>query len=257
MKKQLETTTIFLLAFVAFALAAFIPAQVQALPTLQLDIANGVYDPVSKTIVSSADKFTLYAFLLPGKTQAPVTGAYYISAALVATNGKTIGAGNFGSFSFNGVQKNVTNDMVFGTPPLEANLAFDPGDLSKHGIYPTYFNEFSFKFNSNNETAQYNTQDRAKAGTPINIAPNPNNGNMYYAAFSVDTTLLAPGYAIHFDLYNEKVRRGDTDVNLFAPFSHDAQSRAKVPEPATALLIGAGFAGLWLHGKKQKGTSKN
>ncbi len=243
----------FLLAFVVFTLVSFIPAQVHALPTLQLDIANGVYDLASETIVSSADKFTLYAFLLSGKTQAPVTGTYYISAALVATNGGAIGAGNFGSFSFNGVQKNVTSDMVYGVPPLEANLSFDSGDLSKHGIFPTYFNEFSFKFNSNNKTARYNTQDRAKAGTPINIAPNLNNGNMYYAAFTVDTTLLAPGYAIHFDLYNEKVKCGDKDINLFAPFSHDAQSGAKkVPEPSTVMLIGAGFAGLWLVGRKRK-----
>ncbi len=156
MKKQLRTTTIFLLAFFALTLVSFIPTQVHALPTLQLDIANGVYDPVSQTIVSSADQFTLYAYLLPGKTQAPVTGTYYISAALIAPQGGTMGPG-LGSFSFNGVQKNVTSDIVFGVPPLEANLSFDSGDLSKHGIFPTYFNEFSFKFNSNNKTAHNTT----------------------------------------------------------------------------------------------------
>lgn len=240
-----------LLASFALTLVLFRPVEVHALPTLQLDIANGVYDPLSKTIVSTADQFTLYAYLLPGNAKATITDTYYISAALVATNGGAMGPG-LGSFSFNGVQKNVTSDMVFGVPPLEVNLAFDSGDLSKHGIFPTYFNEFSFRFNSNNKTARYNTKDRAVNGNPINIAPNPVGGNMYYAAFTVDTTLLAPGYAIHFDLYNEKVKCGDTDIKLFAPFSHDAQSRAKVPEPNTVMLIGAGFAGLWLYGRKRK-----
>ncbi len=70
---------------------------------------------------------------------------------------------------------------------------------------------------------------------------------MYYAAFDMDVSGLAEGYGLHFDLYNEKVKSGDTDVVKFAPFSHDAAyapASAPVPEPATVFLLGSGLIGL-------------
>ena len=52
-----------------------------AVPTLQLDIGGGVYDPDTESIVSTSGLFTLYAILHPGGASTLST-TYYISAAL-------------------------------------------------------------------------------------------------------------------------------------------------------------------------------
>jgi PEP-CTERM motif-containing protein len=55
--------------------------------------------------------------------------------------------------------------------------------------------------------------------------------------------------AKYFDLYNTALKKGDEDVTEFAPFSHDAESRAatplqRVPEPNTVTLLATGGLGL-------------
>ncbi len=70
----------------------------------------------------------------------------------------------------------------------------------------------------------------------------------------VDTSLLDSDYAIHFDLYNTKLKsNGDIDVTQFAPFSHDAQGCTNcVPvsdsEPSTLILLSPVLVslGLWV-----------
>lgn len=216
-----------------------------ALPNLQLDIGGGTYDYSSETIISTGNSFTLYA-LLDTSRRTPVTDTYYISAALTP---KTATATSAGSFIFNGQTINATGDMKYGVPPLESNLGADSGDLSPHGIFSTYFTEFAFKFDPNKQIAEYNSQDRAQDGGTI-----PTTGTGLYAmTFNVDLTSLADGYGIHFDLYSEKGRCGDLDINQFAPFSHDAEGtkNAPVPEPGTIVLLGAGFLGLAAFGRKK------
>jgi hypothetical protein len=140
---------------------------------------------------------------------------------------------------------NVTSDTTYGVPPIELNgtAGHDAGDLPQHGIYETYFSEFSFRFSPADQTDEYNTQDNP--GT----VPTPGSG-MYWAAFSIDAANLDADYALHFDLYSEefisRTHRGtvtwDADVDQFAPFSHDAQSgKAPLPEPGTFLLLGSGL----------------
>ena len=221
----------------------------QAIPTLQLDIGGGTYDSSTETIVSSGEVFTLYAFLIPNSKNL-LSDTYYISVAVSPTVEQP--GDNLGSFSFNGTDINVTADMTYGVPPLEDIITlqgWDKGDLPKHSIFPTYFSEFGFSFSGGNQISQYNTQDRAILGGPIDLDNEPSDG-MYYEAFTIDTSNLDSDYVIHFDLYNTKLlTSGDIDITQFAPFSHDAESChgcTPVPEASTVLLLGAGFAGLWI-----------
>ena len=250
--------------YAAAALVAVIwlgaASRLEAYPVLQLDIIGGTYDRETETIVSDGASFTLVALLTPKPNTdlaALLTETYYISAAVSPQVGP-IGY-SIGSFTWNGSTHQVTEDMTYGTPPLEGlhDATTDPGDLSSHGVYPTYFAELPLNFSAANRAVAYNTQDRALAGTPINLAaPTANDQIAYYQLITV-TTSLADGYQLHFDLYDtyllEKCRRGtcssDVDVDHFAPFSHDAQSGTEsVPEPGALLLLSLGLAlgaGVW------------
>ena len=208
-------------AVVAFCAVAIQNAQ--ALPNLQLDISNGVYDPVTETTVSTTSTFDVLA--LAGD---PAGLTYYLSAAITPNPGS--GNGAFGSFSINGTVYNSAN-MTFGTPPVETV----DGELASHGIFPTYFAEVQFNFNGASTIGAYNVQD----GT---TAP----GNLFLKTFAVDMTGIADGYNVHFDLYTYGAKGGGsrTAITDFAPFSHDAEGR-KVPDGgATAALLGLGVLGL-------------
>lgn len=217
-----------------------------ALPALQLDVSKGVYvGGDEETIFATSSQFTLYALVDP--KQLHPEGKFYISMALRPMT--TTPSPGLGSFSFNGDSIFVTGDMVYGVPPVETVLAgWDSGDLSKHGIFETYYYEYGFNFvlDGVHKAVPYNTEDYP--GGPSSWS---SGDYLYFMAFEVDTSGLPYPYTIHFDLYDTFIvqcKQGgncvpDIDVKHFAPFSHDANS-APVPEPATLLLLGSGLAGV-------------
>jgi hypothetical protein len=240
----------FVVALCLLLLAVGRPAS--AVPFLQLDIAGGVYDatPGVETIFATTDPFTLYALLTPGGEGAPtgsvdLTRQYFLSAAVVPRMPLTVPPPALGVVSIGATSYNVTGDFRWGQPPIESVAALQPPDsrdLAAHGVFETYFIEIPFTFSALNTAATYNTQDN-----PGGLSPGTGS---YYAAFAVDTTGLAAGHYLHFDLYNKVVGTGKPpgsdpfDVGEFAPFSHDAQSGPppSVPEPGTASLVALGLA---------------
>jgi len=170
---------------------------------LQLDISDGTYDTATKTIFASGDQFTLYALIDSTKeNKFNPNDEFYISAALVPDPNAQPGT-DPGSFKFGSETIDVNSDMIYGTP----------AGLPTHGIFDTdYWESDPFMIKPANTAAAYNSQDN-----PGGLVPD-SNGDLYYVPFVVDTSDLALGYTIHFDLYN---KNPDGTVNKNAPFSHD------------------------------------
>lgn len=202
-----------------------------AIPTLQLDIPNGVYNTVDETTYATTPNFTLRALL----NSTSYSGTYYISAAIVPNLGPSSPPPNVGSFTINGTTYTTAN-MTWGTPPINVadNLnGGGPGNLGAHDVFPTYYLELAFNFDATHTVGAYNTAD----GT---TSP----GSLFYHDFSIAVGNLLPGYALHFDLYDERIKSGNWTLDDFAPFSHDAQSGAVPDGGLTLAMLGFGLTGL-------------
>jgi hypothetical protein len=237
-----------------------------AVPQLQLDIIGGTYDEASETIIAPAgDMIDLVALFTPNgnpsqtEIEAMLGGTFYISAALIGAGEAE--EGSLGAFSIDDTTVSVPGDMEYGVPPVEqpgGDQGFDSHDLSQHGIFETYFYELDFGFSPDDTAITYNTQDM-----PGGLVASE-DGETFYRTFSIDTTNLAAGSQLHFDLYTTDLDSGpellaqplnnnnDVDRVLFAPFSHDAETNRLLPEPTMLWLLAAGFLGVGLTRRRRR-----
>jgi len=229
------------------------PLAASAVPILQLDIAGGSYDTTTETIVTSSNSFTVYAYATPsGQASASelLGTRFYLSIALTPKTGPT--PASLGSFTVNGHLYNATSDMTYGVPPVEANLGAgsDPGDLSPHDIFNTFFVEVPFQLAAANTSGAYDTALHPGQG-PIA------GHDMFYAAFNVDKSALSSSVQLHFDQYTKfeghnRGNVGDLDIAIHAPFSHDAGTipGKPVPEPTAAMVFAIGLGAARYAGRR-------
>lgn len=220
-----------------------------AVPTLQLDILGGVYNTTTETTVATSPSFTLRALDMNGSSTSAPTATYFISAAIEPLLSSSSSVPNFGSVVINGTTYSSTvnsSSWHWGSPPLnvpDSSSGTGPGNLASHGEFPTWYLELAFTFDNSHKVSAYNTADHTSA-----------LGSLWYHDFSVNVIGLLPQYTVHFDLYDEAVKKGVYTVDDFAPFSHDAESGGggnQVPDSgATLVLLGLSFVLLAVVRKK-------
>ncbi len=203
-----------------------------AIPTLQLDIVGGIYNTTTETTVATGPIFTLRALL---NTTSPNFSRVYSISAAIEPQLAQLPVPNFGNFTVDGVLFSATNNTQWGRPPVDV-LDTSSGNLPMHGMFPTYYGEIDFTFDSAHTVASYNTADHTSSP-----------GTLYYHDFVINATGLLNPYDVHFDLYDEAVKKGVATMDDFAPFSHDAESGHynQVPDSsATMVLVGLGLGAL-------------
>jgi len=213
----------------AASASAWMVLNAAAIPTLQLDASPATYDASSSTTISSTPNFTLYAML---NSLTPTAGTTYDIVAAITPEQTT--PANLGSFVFNGSTVNATSDLTF-------NNGGNPG-LPPHGVYPTYYKEFAFTWNTANT---FNNYDVSLVGGTHTGPTGTTPGNALYMSFNVDVAGLDAGYTLWFDLIQL-----DANGKVIAnePFSHAAQGGtggSSVPDGgSTIMLLGMAMLGL-------------
>ena len=221
---------------ISLALLLFASSAI-AIPSLQLDISDGVYDYATDTVVATTSSFTLYALIDPALVD--INSTFYLTMAVAPQVESNT---DLGTFTVDGETYAVTDDMIY------SSVKEDSPDLAAHGIYDTFYLELPFTV----ATKMFLSVDAYNVEPEDNVTDEEVNlelagDKLYQVPFLVDVSGLDPEYVIHFDLYTYVDGK-----KYFAPFSHDAESGSTpVPEPSTLLLLGAGITGLAFYRRRK------
>lgn len=231
MNKQIFSTVLALL----FSLSA------HAIPTLQLYSDAATYDAGSQTWVVNTSSFTLTTLAInEGKAKAKANGKG--SIALTDTTEVFLSVAldpsalpGDGTISIDGVD--VTG-YFFGTPPIGVDTTPPNSDeLAPHGVFDTYFAEFSFLLGSGCTACVQDQQPGADSARKDGWV---NSFNVVISGYDL----------IHFDLYTKTTdSQGFTSIDHFAPFSHDAEY--SVAEPASLALLGLSLFGMGMLARRK------
>lgn len=230
MKKQILMTVAALLLSVASA---------YALPTLQLYVVGGTYDS-TETWVTSSNQFDLW--VIGSGDDEPITDVF-LSAAFKTGESGTI------TLTPTTAAPALTDPSTPSAPTAGPSgvgtqpLLGDGSALPSHGVYGAGTSWISFSL------GDFTLKD-SLIGDFITSFPSTLNKEGQVNAYTVDITGFASG--VHFDVYDH-IAGGNDVLYINAPFSHDAGGGGNpVPEPGTMMLLGVGFLGLAIYGKRRQ-----
>ncbi len=255
-------------AVVALAAVLFLglTATAEAVPTLQLYIEGSQYDAASESWVTEENPFDLLVLgaispktiksiteltLLVALPQAKTEPLGDISVTITAdtTRGAYKKHVDKSAFYEDGTVTLTTDELLEGDPGGEGGF-YGGKNYAPHGIYPTHFwavplpdldvaGEWEDIYNYNEK---YDPDDPGASSDSGDI-------QYYTIHYHHDFGQDFIGDALYFDVVGLAINE-DKNYWRSAPFSHNARA-VVVPEPATALLLLGGLAGLIAYKRRQ------